>query len=237
LAAADVMEEMNIKPKHMKHMKTHIRLRLIITILLFVFCANSCSLSYRYKYGILMDYSLKSRKKQLIEYVDILKILQGYKNHKVPLKEAYHNINCYCNHPIVKDSIISIFKIVDIEEKPTYNYQIQGKKIREVKIYQIDLLCITDTNMSLYSVITIDSGVENYPKIEVGEIYNLLLISYFDRDIEKMIDDDGTVIYDVKDTRQGINILVNNVWITELYLHHNLYITPNLHGLYYISNH
>jgi hypothetical protein len=222
-------------------MKTHIRLQLIITILLFVFCANSCSSSYQYKYRVQFNnpYGLKSRKKQLIEYVDYLKIRQqGYKNNKIPLIEAYYmSGNAYCNRLIVEDSIISIFKIVDIREKSTRNYQIQGKQIREVKIYLIDLQSITDTNMSLCSVITIDSGVENYPRIEVGGCYKLLLISYFDRDIRKRIDDDETVRYAIGGPQQAIHILVNNVWITDLDLYHNLYITPNLYGLYYISNH
>lgn len=177
------------------------------------------------KYGIGFVYPSgiqKSDKEQLLDYVNLLRF---YHNGKVPLcvnmSDTVGGIKC-SDFNDLPDSTINYYTLIKIIEWPkSYAHKIVNKRTKKIKVYRLRFV---DDNETYYDVFSIDNKTESRTKLIIGEKYKLLLLSYFGKDIKPMVE--GKYLF----------LLIDDVWISQVYIHNiNIYTSPNLEGLYYIN--
>lgn len=201
------------------------------------------SFSYS-QYGIVFNDSLgkpfKNQKKHLLSFLTEQMFFKYQdKRGKIALDITLTERE---DEAYLPDSIHGIFKINNIIEKKD-NFVKKGNKLAKQTIFLIDIENIDTMEkypqyIRLISV-EIDNGVENkQKKIEIGQEYEMTIYSFFEKDCCRPIEEDGNIIYLTrKPNEQMTSIFFEDIWVVFIDISsYNMFETPNIKGLYYISN-
>jgi hypothetical protein len=122
---------------------------------------------------------------------------------------------------IAKDTtmIVEILTITKIKGTEI-NLKKNGLKIKRKKKNVYILKCASDDNQSRI-IISLSSKIKGYSKVKVGKKYKLFLIPYFEEDC---MPGDGYEVINID------NLIIPNIRVLGI----NLYLTPNLKGLFYL---
>ncbi|MDR1006109.1 MAG: hypothetical protein LBL74_04520 [Bacteroidales bacterium] len=186
-------------------------------------------------FSLISIYSYSQVKTDKIEgHINYYRSIKN-KSGKINVSKLFENAN---RQEIIEDSIQKTFEIVGIEKLDSC-YKVDKNTLEPIDAYVISVSNVIDGNLKkdtfnilgeqypltgVYHILSCDT-MQNGIKIEIGQRYNMLLISYFDRILPNMYHE------------TNMPICLNNICILHFPIGFimNFYTTPNLKGLHYIS--
>lgn len=201
------------------------------------------------KIGFTQD--LLTKKERLMHQIDFF--IRDYKahrthNNKIKASIIDYKEYMYSNDSIlreIKDSIQMEFEVGTIEKMDGFYKIKEGKeykdnKLKKVDVYHIMLCPVVDGKILIdtvyiwdkmfigpvtYHVFSVEDPLLKSDKIKVGQRYNFLLLSFFDKKLPGMY---GYVVPLCFDNVCTLRFPIGRLG--------NFYITPNLKGLYYMKD-
>lgn len=192
-----------------------------------------------------------TKKERLIHQIDFF--IRDYKahrthNNKIKASIIDYKEYMYSNDSIlreIKDSIQMDFEVATIEKMDAFyklkeDKEYKDNKLKKVDVYHIMLCPIVEGKRLrdtvyiwdkmfvgdvTYNVFSVEDTLLKSEKIKVGEIYNFLLLSFFDKQLPDMY---GYVVPLCFDNVCTLRFPIGRLG--------NFYITPNLKGLYYMKD-
>ncbi|MDL2230803.1 hypothetical protein LJB75_00105 [Bacteroidales bacterium OttesenSCG-928-L19] len=198
--------------------------------------------SQKTKYGVVFyDWTktpYKNQKEKMISYLNnkddlIYQDKRGKIAISDTLKERRDDVAS-----ILPDSIHSVFRISNILKKKN-NFSKQEGRLTKKIIYLIDIENIDSIEKypQYLRLLSIDKRCRGKKKIKVGQQYEMTIFSFFERDCCRPIEKDGQITYLIRKPNEHlISVLYEDIWVVYIDISsYNLFETPNLKGLYYVS--